>query len=266
MFEEPTSDEQGAKDSGGASLVRPLDRLENFSFSSCKTDPERLVLFTNLLSPAAPLESVTWLGITPRALFEQLGRGKEPLRYLILGCTTSPEGCACSSWPHLRLLGAHVIEELSFDLRSDPDEPESSDPQLALGEFLNNLPPTIRSAETARLTDFDSEYSYPLRKDETFWRIHPRVHAPLNSYLDHGTRMRPFRGRPCVRSVMVRMETDRGDDDDDEEEEDDTPVPYIFARYGDAEHLTAWHILLPETTGERGRLADASAQPLTGEE
>ena len=266
MFGEPTSDEQGVKDSGGASLVRPLDCLEKFSFSSCETDTARLVPFANLLSPAAPLESITWLGITPRALFEQLGRGKEPLRYLILGCATSPEGCARSSWPHLRLLGARVIEKLSFDLRSDTDEPESSNPQLALGEFLNNLPPTIRSAETARLTDFDSEYSYPLRKDETFWRIHSRVHAPLNSYLDHGTRMPPFRGRPCVQSVMVCMEIDRGGGDDDEEEEDDTPVPCIFARYGDADNLTDWHMLSPETTDERGRSVDASAQPLAGDE
>lgn len=143
MREEPNSDKQGAKDSGGASLVRPLDCLENFSFSSCEIDTERLVPFTNLLSPAAPLESVTWLGITPRALFEPLGRSEETLRYLVLGCATSPEACARSSWPHLRLLGARVIKELSFDLRSDPDEPESSDPQLALGEFLNNLPPTL---------------------------------------------------------------------------------------------------------------------------
>lgn len=79
--------------------------------------------------------------------------------------------------------------------------------------------------------------------------------------------MRPFRGQPCVQSVMVCMETDRGgDDDDDEEEEDDTPVLYIFARYGNAENLTDWHILSPETTGVQGRSADASAQPLTGEE
>lgn len=247
---ESNSDEQDAEDPGGASLVRPLDHLKVFSFSSRETDTDGLVPFTNLLSPVAPLETVTWLGITPAALFEQLGRGREPLRHLVLGCLASPEACARSSWPHLRLLGRRVIEEVSYNLRFDPDKPVSFDhPQLALGVFLNNLPPTVRSAQTAQLSAFDSDFIYPLRADETFSRIQTRAHAPLTNGLDNGLLSRSFRNRPCVQSVVVCMEPEMVGDEDNEEEAD-APVPYYFARYGDAEHLSEWHMLAPGIVDE----------------
>lgn len=243
--QESNSDEQDAEDPGGASLVRPLDHLKVFSFSSRETDTDGLGPFTNLLSPVALLETVTWLGITPAALFEQLSRGSEPLRHLVLGCLALPEACACSSWPHLQLLGRRVLEKVSDNLHFDPDEPESADhPQLALSEFLNNLPPTVRSAKTAGLSDFDSDSNYPLRADKTFSSIQTRAHAPLTNGFNNGLLSRSFRGRPCVQSVVVCMEPEMGGDEDDEEEAD-APVPYYFARYGDAEHLSEWHMLSP---------------------
>lgn len=185
------SGEEGADDDddepGAASLVRPLEQLEDLFLSLVETSAEILAPFARLVSHVAPLESVTWLGITPAALFEKLGRGKECLPNLALGCTKpSPEACARSAWPHLRLLGARMIERVSFDLRSDPDEPDSSDSLLAVGEFLNNLPPNILHVETERNSDYDGHFSYPFQADETFSRIRTRPRAPMTTFLDNG--------------------------------------------------------------------------------
>ncbi|GAA5988615.1 hypothetical protein JCM10908_003642 [Rhodotorula pacifica] len=246
--DEEDAGEAALADAAAALCVKPLLRLQDFVLTTFGGPPESLPPILDLLSPDAPLSSLTWLGPAPPALFDKLSHGDKPLPHLVLGCHSSPEAYLRATWPLLRRLGTRRILHLGIDLPTrEPEDEDEPAPPLTIGDLLDDLPANVVLAETVETAARQERDSYLFDIDDLLVVMLLKPHAPMATFKTNGTCSTSFNGQERVQTVMVRILVDDGTRES---------RPLIFSRYGhrdDSDSLSEWHLVSSQLVDMQGQ-------------